>query len=95
MPIGLGSKVPKKPFSVALSITDKIDTIVGFGINEKPTSSKDPLALRRIALGIIRTTIENKRDFKINDLISYSSGLYEDQDYKLQIKIYKKNYTIF
>ena len=91
LPIGLGSKVPKKPFSVALSITDKIDTIVGFfGINEKPTSSKDPLALRRIALGIIRTTIENKRDFKINDLISYSSGLYEDQDYKLPNKDLQK-----
>ena len=56
LPIGLNSKVPKKPFSVALSITDKIDTLVGFfGINEKPTSSKDPLALRRTALGIIRT----------------------------------------
>ena len=48
LPIGLNSKVPKKPFSVALSITDKIDTIVGFfGINEKPTSSKDPLALKK------------------------------------------------
>ena len=47
LPIGLNSKVPKKPFSVALSITDKIDTMVGFGINEKPTSSKDPLALKK------------------------------------------------
>ena len=55
LPIGFNSNVPKKPFSIALSITDKIDTLVGFfGFNEKPTSSKDPLALRRIALGIIR-----------------------------------------
>ena len=47
LPIGFNSIVPKKPFSVTLSITDKIDTLVGFfGINEKPTSSKDPLALR-------------------------------------------------
>ena len=68
LPIGLNSKVSKKPFSIALSITDKIDTLVGFfGINEKPTSSKDPLALRRTALGIIRTAIENKKNFKIND----------------------------
>ena len=53
LPIGLNSIVPKKPFSVTLSITDKIDTLVGFfGINEKPTSSKDPLALRRVALGL-------------------------------------------
>ena len=84
LPVGLDSKVPKKPFSVALSLTDKIDTIVGFfGINEKPTSSKDPLALRRIALGIIRTVIENKKDLKMNDLLSYSSSLYKDQDFNL------------
>ena len=87
LPIGLNSIVPKKPFSVALSITDKIDTLVGFfGINEKPTSSKDPLALRRIALGIIRTTVENKKNLKINDLLNYSSRLYNDQGYKLYNK---------
>ena len=84
LPIGLNSKIPKKPFSIALSITDKIDTIVGFfGINEKPTSSKDPLALRRTALGIIRTLIENKKNLKINDLLNYSSSLYEDQGFNL------------
>ncbi len=87
LPIGLNSKVPKKPFSLALSITDKIDTVVGFfGINEKPTSSKDPLALRRIALGIIRTVIENKKNLRINDLLNYSSSLYEDQGYNLNNK---------
>ncbi len=84
LPIGLNSKVPKKPFSVALSITDKIDTMVGFfGINEKPTSSKDPLALRRTALGIIRTIIENKKNLKLNDLLIYSSSLFQDQGFKL------------
>ncbi len=92
LPIGFNSKVPKKPFSVALTITDKIDTIVGFfGINEKPTSSKDPLALRRIALGIIRTVIENKKNLKINDLLNYSSSLYEDQGYKLFNKDLQKD----
>jgi glycyl-tRNA synthetase beta chain len=80
LPIGLDSKVPKKLFSVTLSVTDKIDTLIGFfGINEKPTSSKDPFALRRIALGIIRTIIESKKDLKINDLLIYSSNLYQDQ----------------
>ncbi len=84
LPVGLNSIVPKKPFSIALSITDKIDTLVGFfGINEKPTSSKDPLALRRIALGIIRTIVENKKNLKINDLLNYSSRLYNDQGYNL------------
>ncbi len=80
LPVGLDSKVPRKPLSVALAITDKIDTLVGFfGINEKPTSSKDPFALRRIALGIIRVIIENKKDLKLNDLINYSLTLYQDQ----------------
>jgi len=82
LPIGLDSRTPKKPYSIALSVADKIDTLVGFfGINEKPTSSKDPFALRRIALGIIRIVIENKKDLKINDLLNYSSNLYRDQGY--------------
>ena len=91
LPIGLNSKVPKKPFSVALSIIDKIDTLVGFfGINEKPTSSKDPFALRRIALGVIRTVVENKKDLKINDLINYNIRLYEEQDFHLvNVNLYK------
>jgi len=91
LPIGLDSKVPNKPFSVALSVTDKIDTLVGFfGINEKPTSSKDPLALRRTALSIIRTVIENKKDLKINDLLSYSSSLYQNQGYSFVNKELQK-----
>ncbi len=91
LPIGLNSIVPKKPFSVALSITDKVDTLVGFfGINEKPTSSKDPLALRRIALGIIRTTVENRKNLKINDLLNYSARLYDDQGYSLENKDLQK-----
>ena len=84
LPIGLNSKVPKKPFSIALSVADKIDTLVGFfGIDEKPTSSKDPFGLRRIALGIIRMIIENKKTLKVSDLLSYSLGLYQDQEHNL------------
>ena len=91
LPIGLNSRVPKKPFSISLSIIDKIDTLVGFfGINEKPTSSKDPFALRRTALGIIRITLENKKNFKINDLLSYSSALYDDQGFNLANKSLQK-----
>ena len=82
LPVGLESKVPKKPFSIALSITDKVDTLVGFfGINEKPSSSKDPFALRRTALSIIRIIVENKKDLKLNDLLIYTSNLYQDQGY--------------
>ncbi len=96
LPIGLNSKVPKKSFSVALSITDKIDTIVGFfGINEKPTSSKDPLALRRAALGIIRTIIENKKNLKVNDLLIYSSSLFQEQGFKLNNENLQKELNDF
>jgi len=87
LPAGLNSKVPKKPYSVALSLADKIDTLVGFfGINQKPTSSKDPFALRRLASGVIKTIVENKQDFKIRDLISYSAGLYLDQGFEFENK---------
>ena len=96
LPIGFNSVVPKKPFSVALSLTDKIDTLVGFfGINEKPTSSKDPLGLRRIALGIIRTIIENKKNLKINDLLNYSSRLFEDQGHNLENQNLQKDLNDF
>ena len=91
LPIGLDSPVPKKAFSSALSVTDKIDSLVGFfGINEKPSSSKDPFALRRMALGIIRTIIENKKDLKVNDLLNYSSTLYQDQGHNFTNKDLQK-----
>ena len=55
LPAGADSELPKTPLGVLLSIADKIDTICGlFLVNEKPTGSKDPFALRRLALGIIR-----------------------------------------
>ena len=96
LPAGLNSKVPKKPYSVALSLADKIDTLVGFfGINQKPTSSKDPFALRRLALGIIKTIIENKKDFKIRDLISYSAGLYLDQGFEFENKSHQTELISF
>ncbi len=83
LPQGLTSKVPKKKYSIALSLTDKLDTLIGFfGINQKPTSSKDPYALRRLALGIIRLLIENKNNFKLRDLINYSESLYQEQGFK-------------
>ena len=83
LPIGPDSAVPKKPFSITLSLADRVDTLTGFyGVNEKPSSSKDPYALRRVALGIIRIIIENKKDIKINDLFSYSSNIYLDQGIK-------------
>ncbi len=80
LPTGLTSVLPKKPFSYSISIVDKIDTLVGFFvIDEKPTSSKDPFALRRAAIGLLRIIIENKLSFKLRDLISFSIRLYQEQ----------------
>ena len=96
LPTGLDSRVPRKPFSVALALTDKMDTLVGFfGINQKPTSSKDPYALRRSALGIIRLLLENKKEFKISDLINYSISLYKDQGFEFQNDNVQKELSLF
>ncbi|CCQ73643.1 glycine--tRNA ligase subunit beta [Magnetospira sp. QH-2] len=60
-PQGPGDDCPSAPESVAVSLADKIDTLVGFwAIGETPTGSKDPFALRRAALGVIRLIVENK-----------------------------------
>ena len=96
LPVGIDSKTPKKPFSIALALTDKIDTLVGFfGIDYKPTSSKDPYALRRSALGVIRILLENNREFKLKDLINYSSNLYQEQGFDFSNKTLHKDLTNF
>jgi glycyl-tRNA synthetase beta chain len=60
-PQGPNDRIPTSPVSIALALADKLDTLVGFwAIDEKPTGSKDPYALRRAALGVIRIAIENK-----------------------------------
>ena len=85
LPTGLTSVLPKKPFSYSISIVDKIDTLVGFFvIEEKPTSSKDPFALRRAAIGLLRIIIENKLSFKLRDLISYAIRLYQEQGVEIK-----------
>ncbi|MEP1328354.1 glycine--tRNA ligase subunit beta [Pseudophaeobacter sp.] len=60
-PQGPSDDVPTEPVSVAVALADKLDTLAGFwAIDEKPTGSKDPFALRRAALGVIRLVLENK-----------------------------------
>ncbi|MEO1951765.1 glycine--tRNA ligase subunit beta [Thioclava sp.] len=59
-PLGPSDAVPSEPVSVAVALADKIDTLTGFwAIDEKPTGSKDPFALRRAALGVIRLVLAN------------------------------------
>ena len=96
LPTGINSDVAKKPVSIAVSIIDKIDVLVGFfGINEKPTSSKDPFALRRNAIGLLKTIIENKLTIQLKDLINYSVILYEEQNVKFVNKFVTKDILIF
>jgi glycyl-tRNA synthetase beta chain len=60
-PLGPGDRVPTDPVSVAVALADKLDTLVGFwAIDEKPTGSKDPYALRRAALGVLRLVLANR-----------------------------------
>jgi len=60
-PLGPSDNVPTAPVSVAVALADKLDMLIGFWtINEKPTGSKDPFALRRAALGVIRLIMENQ-----------------------------------
>ncbi|CCA93319.1 glycine--tRNA ligase subunit beta [Novosphingobium sp. PP1Y] len=65
-PVGAGDDVPTAPVTVALALADKLDTLASFfEINEKPTGSKDPFALRRAALGVIRLISENGLKFPL------------------------------
>jgi glycyl-tRNA synthetase beta chain len=70
-PLGPTDAVPTAPVSVTVALADKLDLLTGFwAIDEKPTGSKDPFALRRAALGVIRSTLENGLRFRLNDILS-------------------------
>ena len=70
-PQGPSDRVPRDPVSIAVALADKIDTLVGFwAIDEKPTGSKDPYALRRAALGVIRLILENDIRAELKALIA-------------------------
>ncbi|MBL4806033.1 MAG: glycine--tRNA ligase subunit beta [Rhodobacteraceae bacterium] len=66
-PLGPSDDVPSEPVSVAVALADKIDTLAGFwAIDEKPTGSKDPFALRRAALGVLRLVLDNEVRTSLN-----------------------------
>ena len=69
-PLGPNDVCPTEPVSVTLALAEKIDTLVGFfAIGELPTGSKDPFALRRAALGVIRLIVENGLRISLNDVV--------------------------
>ena len=72
-PVGQGDDVPTAPVTVAVSLADKLDTLLGFFlIDEKPTGSKDPFALRRAMLGIIRIVLENDSRIRLTNPFQYA-----------------------
>ncbi|MFG1296991.1 glycine--tRNA ligase subunit beta [Xanthobacter variabilis] len=81
-PQGPGDRVPTAPVSIAVALADKIDTLVGFwAIDEKPTGSKDPYALRRAALGVIRIILENGLRLRLRNLIlEHHKRIYQRED---------------
>lgn len=99
-PKGPSDNCPSSPVSIAVALSEKIDTLVGFfAIDEKPTGSKDPFALRRASLGIIRLIIENGIRLDLSAAISASAKSY-DLDFELEdlldffwdrLKVYAKD----
>ncbi|MGM4893975.1 glycine--tRNA ligase subunit beta [Tardiphaga sp. 839_C3_N1_4] len=79
-PQGQGDSVPTDPVSVAVALADKLDTLVGFwAIDEKPTGSKDPFALRRAVLGVIRIILENGTRLPFQDFLTRLIGEAQDR----------------
>lgn len=79
-PQGPADMCPSAGVSIAVAIADKIDSLVGFfGIDEKPTGSKDPYALRRAALGIIRLILENDLRLRLRALLTSAMSRYNER----------------
>ncbi|MZR32073.1 glycine--tRNA ligase subunit beta [Sneathiella litorea] len=75
-PLGPKDTCPSEPTSVIVALADKIDTLTGFyAINEKPTGSKDPYALRRAALGVIRLVLENNLRLPLLEIFEKAGAL--------------------
>ena len=80
-PLGPSDDVPTAPVSVAVALADKIDTLTGFWvIDEKPTGSKDPYALRRAALGVIRLALENDVRMGLDDILGQAAKIVGDRN---------------
>ena len=81
-PQGPSDSCPKAPVSIAVSMADKLDTLVGFfAVGDRPTGSKDPFGLRRAALGLCRLIVENDLRLPLNDAISFAHGRYKGLDF--------------
>ena len=96
LPSSSNGIIPKNDYSIAISLSDKIDTLVGFfGLKILPSSSKDPYGLRRLTIGLIRIIIENKKTLKLNEIINYSKQLYNNQSIDFKNKNFFDDLNIF
>lgn len=86
-PQGPDAACPNAPVSITIALADKMDTLVGlFAIGEKPTGSKDPYALRRAALGVIRLILENRLRIPLDVMIDKAVAKYPSAFYKKTAK---------
>ncbi len=84
-PYGISDNVPKEIISVLVALADKFDTLAGFwSVNEIPTGSKDPYALRRASLGIIRIILENQIEISLSEIFKVLSSEHSGFDLKKQ-----------
>ncbi|PRY91291.1 glycine--tRNA ligase subunit beta [Donghicola tyrosinivorans] len=96
-PLGPSDDVPTAPLSVTVALADKLDTLTGFwAIDEKPTGSKDPFALRRAALGVIRLILENDLRVSLSSLLSAAGEAKDDllSFFFDRLKVYLKDQGI-
>jgi glycyl-tRNA synthetase beta chain len=91
-----GDELPRNPVGICVALADKLETLVGmFGIGQIPTGDRDPFALRRHALGIIRMLVEKQLPLSLNDLIAsafggFSSGLLVDAHQEVETFIFER-----
>ena len=98
-PLGPSDAVPTEPVSVAVALADKIDTLTGFwAIDEKPTGSKDPFALRRAALGVIRLVLSNDLRLSLQETFEKANPDANAQDllafFHDRLKVFLKDQNI-
>ena len=83
-PLGPNDVCPNAPISIAVALADKIDTLVGFfGIGETPSGSRDPFALRRAALGVIRLILENELPLQLRNVFRQAASNFDPARYGL------------
>ncbi len=95
-PLGPGDSCPSAPVSVTVALVDKIDSLVGFwAVEEKPTGSKDPYALRRASLSVIRLILENELTLAIREVIEAAWNNFPDGNDRDRLHAFQEDLRFF